>query len=813
VKRMNKGLARRARVQDVVAYPAVSVALVVAMALALSSFGPTPVVALAASTAPVATPTASPTPTSAPSPVATTTPSPVPTTTPSPTVGPVPAQLPSLTLVPGTSPSPVPALPVVPGAALTPIPSLTLTPAAAPGDHHVLARIVGPQFAATYLPVDSPVPDASQFQTFRVRFQMNNAAAVPLTAIPQLEYRPVGGSSYAVVPEQPQVGIPLSVTREWVPNRGGGTKQGPIGADIAVADLLLGAQAGLAVSGHHSMGVNPDQPITLPAGSYTEEEFTVQLTIDAQYLTGYELRITDKVAALTGTGVATIDLGPAPALRLSPGQRQGVSEPGPKATSATAVAYPLRATPLIVADTASAAAVSAVPAVYRPNALNFPLAASALSAATTPTSDIHGPYPMNTSACAICHSVHAAQAPSLVITASQSTVCFTCHDGMGASTDVQTQYKTVTPNQPAAGQYYSHDAVVPSTDTISSVNEFESVSNRSSQCSNCHNAHKASTTDSTEKKDSAGAAIGWTAPGQLAGVSGVSVVNGAANSAPSYTYLDGVAQPVTLEYQLCFKCHSGFTKLLPSNPAAPSTDALDKGAEFNPANASFHPIEAAGTNQSTKMNDSLAGLGTTGSSPYKLWNFTTTSTIRCLNCHANGTTPDATAAVSPGVDLSAHTSNNRGILLRPYQDRILKPAGEPYSAENFALCYVCHAEAPFDNSTSPNNTIATNFPLHGEHLSGAAMMSAGDATKGTNIDTAGAGQGLAICAECHFRSHSTTFKVTPQTVGGSRLVNFAPDVLPYPAIGGTISWTPNTTGGGSCTLTCHGKEHNNLSYN
>ena len=812
MKKMSKGPARRIRLRAVVAYPAVSVALVVAMALALSSFGPRPVVALAASPAPTETATASPTPTS--------TPSAVPTPVPSPIVGPVPAQVPSLTLVPGTVPSPVPALPVVPGAALTPIPSLILTPAAAPGDHHVLARIVGPQFAATYLPVDAPVPDASQFQTFRVRFQMNNPAAVPLTAIPQLEYRPVGGSSYAVVPEQPQVGIPLSLTREWVPNLGGGTKQGPIGADIAVADLLLGTQAGLAVIGHHSMGANPDQPITLAAGSFTEEEFTVQLTIDAHYLTGYELRITDKATGLASTDVATISLGSAPALRLSPGQRQGASEAGPKATNATGAAYPLLSAPLIVADTASRAAVSAVPAVYRPNALNFPLAASALSAAAVASSDIHGPYPMTTGACAVCHRLHAAPGPSLLIKGgSQSTVCFQCHDGTGANTNVQAKYTDplVPANNPAAGAYYSHDALAPATNTISSLNEFGGVMNRTSQCSNCHNPHEASTSDSTEMKDpTTGAAIGWTAPGQLAGDSGVSVVNGAAGSTPTYTFLDGVTSPVTLEYQLCFKCHSGFTKLLPPNPAAPSTDALDKGEEFNPANASFHPIEAAGTNQSTKMNDSLAGSGTTGSSPYKLWNFTTTSTIRCLNCHASGTTPDATdptTAPAAGGDLSDHTSSNRGILLRPYQDRMLKPAGEPYSAGNFALCYVCHAEAPFDNATSPNNTIATNFPLHGEHLSGAAMMNAGDATKGTNIDTAGAGQGLAICAECHFRSHSTTFKVGSQAVNGSHLVNFAPDVTPFPATGGTISWTPNATGGGSCTLTCHGKEHNNVSYN
>jgi predicted CXXCH cytochrome family protein len=657
----------------------------------------------------------------------------------------------------------------------------------------VLAWIESPGLPASYLPVDSPAVDASQFQTFRVRFQLRNTGAAPITEAPQLEYRPIGSGGYTVVPEKPLAGIPFHVDREWVPSTGlgGGTMQGPLGEDIAVADLRLGAGGGLAVTGHHSMGANPDQAITLPTASYTEEEFTVTLSIDAQYLTGYELRITDGVTAPAGTGVATITLGPAPALRLSPDQRQGASEAAPKATNATGAAYPLQPAPLVAGATSTAAGS----ALYRPNTVSYPLVVGAVSTASVAATDIHGPYSMTTSACAVCHSIHTAQAPTLLIKSSQSTVCFLCHNGTGASTDVQAQYADpLVANDPSAGAYYSHDALVPATNTESALNEFGGVSNRKSQCSNCHNAHQASTADSVQTT------AGWTAPGQLSGVSGVSVVNGAADTPPMYTFLDGAASPVTLEYQLCFKCHSGFTTLLPQTPGKPSTDALDAGAEFNPANPSFHPVEAAGTNQTAKMTDSLAGT-----SPYKLWNFTTGSTIRCLNCHASGTTPAAAPAPAAGSDLSVHTSSNRGILLQNYQDRVLPSSTAAYSAGNFALCYTCHAEEPFANSTSND----TNFSLHGRHLTGLAGIGDG----ATDIDTAGAGRGNALCAECHFRTHSTTFKVGTQAVPGSRLVNFAPDVTPYPAVGGTISWTPNATGGGSCTLTCHGEPHDNVSYN
>ena len=113
------------------------------------------------------------------------------------------------------------------------------------------------------------------------------------------------------------------------------------------------------------MGANPDRPITLPAGSYTEEEFTVTLSIDAQYLTGYQLRITNGGTALTGTQVAEIRLGPAPAVQLSPGQRQGIAIVDPTTTSTAGAAYPLLSARTIVAKTRS---VAAVPAVYRPKA-------------------------------------------------------------------------------------------------------------------------------------------------------------------------------------------------------------------------------------------------------------------------------------------------------------------------------------------------------------------------------------------------------------------------------------------------------------
>ena len=298
---LNNDNARHVHVRAVVACPAVTVALVVSIALALTPIGPSQVSALAS--------TATPTPTST-------------VTTPDPTASPAAPTTPSTT----TDTAPVPTLAVSPGAAF--------------GDHHVLARIEGSERQANYLPVDDPVPDALPHQRFRVRFRLRNAGTAPITTTPRLEYRTEGATGFLVVPAQHESGIPMHAAREWVPSLdlAGGTMEGPLGEDIAVAAFRIGAESGLAVNGHHSMGANPDQPITLPSHSYTEQEFTIELTSDAQYLTGYELRLTDAGTPLTGTDVATIRLGEPPAVQLSPGQRQGVAVGAPNAMITAGVA-------------------------------------------------------------------------------------------------------------------------------------------------------------------------------------------------------------------------------------------------------------------------------------------------------------------------------------------------------------------------------------------------------------------------------------------------------------------------------------------
>lgn len=343
---------------------------------------------------------------------------------------------------------------------------------------------------------------------------------------------------------------------------------------------------------------------------------------------------------------------------------------------------------------------------------------------------------VNTDSCALCHRAHTAASPALLATSGpESQLCYTCHDGSGSTFNVAAEFSAVTStNDVSTASYYSHQPSYngsPFTPhSLGSSNEFGGVLNRHSDCGDCHNPHLAAGSG-----NATAAASGWAPSYRLNGVSGVAAAyNGAAIS---YTFIDGKSGQLGKEYQLCFKCHSSYTVLTPNPGGLPSRDMnLDVAAEFNPGNSSFHPIEAAGKNQTAAMAVSLAG-GT-------LWQFQPTDTVRCGNCHANGA---ITAASAPTADsnLPSHTSAYRGILLRNYEDRVLPSAGVAYDPTDFTLCYLCHADSPF--VPGGTNNAATNFKtpslnLHRLHVSGLANAGG---NPGTSIDVSGAGAGNALC--------------------------------------------------------------------
>lgn len=662
------------------------------------------------------------------------------------------------------------------------------------------ARVDDRSHIATYLAEAAPLSDAGRFDTVLVRFRVANPGDSAITWIPRLEWRAGSGPFAAVPADGSEPGVPIYAAREWVTaGQHGGSKPGPTGEPLPPAEFLTGIKSSPdapAVAGERVLGVNPGPARELPSHAWTEVEFAFRTSVDAVYEAAYDLRLVDAAGGERADSiVGRLALGAAPSLDLTPGQLTGIpADPGHAA--ATRVRYELDAPrPGTGAATLAAFVISVDPnRTYRLVASGGPAAPGGF---VTP----HGGYSATPDACAACHRTHSAGIGNLVAAANtQASVCFTCHDGSGASADVAARY--ASPGIPAdnatAGAFYRHDATVATTHLSAGANEFQDppgtpVLNRHAECGDCHDSHRADGTAATIS------AAGWTASGATAGISGVAVSNRAAGSAPTYGAWTSAADahPVALEYELCLKCHSGFTRLRPRDLAAPSTWALDKGIELNPSNASTHPVEGAGSNGTAAMAASL-----TGSSPSKQWNFLVGETVRCVNCHADPATFDRVSPPAAGGDLSPHVSSNRGILFQPYRDRLLKSSGGSYDAADFALCYVCHAEAPFRDVTGTART-DTNFQFHGLHVSNLQGKGSG----GTSIDTAGDGQGDAVCAECHFRIHSTALAYRPDDRSNERLVNFAPNVT---AAGS--AWTRTGIAAGTCAVTCHGAPHLDASY-
>jgi len=398
---------------------------------------------------------------------------------------------------------------------------------------------------------------------------------------------------------------------------------------------------------------------------------------------------------------------------------------------------------------------------------------------TTP----HAGYNNTTDSCAACHRSHTGRNAELLASpAPQSTFCFTCHDGTGATYNVAAEFSdpNVPANNASTSSYYSHPATVVSNHTTAQATEFAGVLNRHSECSDCHNPHSATSAAPAQT------GAGWTNSGSLAEITGVNK-----NVPPSWK------NPIGYEYELCFKCHSSYTLFAAQDKE--SYKKFDKAAELATTNASYHPIEGAGKNTTPQMAASLAGG--------KLWQFTTTSTVRCTNCHGNYRlvgNPPAANVPQNSARLAPHASQNRGILIANYQDRQLKAQGVAYNSNDFALCFLCHKEAPF-TTTSTDARTDTNFRYHGLHVSD--IPDKGSTAKGMDIDVAGAGQGNALCAECHYRIHSTQAAYLSSNRTYQRLVNFAPNVEPASGSGPAWSFTAGNPDTGSCTLLCHGQEH------
>lgn len=317
-------------------------------------------------------------------------------------------------------------------------------------------------------------------------------------------------------------------------------------------------------------------------------------------------------------------------------------------------------------------------------------------------------------ACESCHAPHnAGTRPRLLTFANEEQNCLSCHSGNVAAKDVDADFKKLSAH-PILNTTGVHD---PAEDAINPPRHVE--------CADCHNGHAANATT----------AVAPNAPGALAGLRGVNQDG-------------GVVQPLTKEYELCFRCHADSVTRGPARVPRQTVETNTR-LEFAPANASFHPVVAAGKNTSV---------------PSLILPMTTSSRIYCTDCHA-GDSGAGTGGQGP--------KGPHGSVFEPILERQLALTdGQAETSGTYALCYKCHSRSSILADES--------FP-HRKHVEDEKVA----------------------CTTCH-DSHGSK--------DSTHLINFNPlYVTPHPT-NGKLEFVDTGTFRGNCTLRCHGENHNAESY-
>ena len=347
-------------------------------------------------------------------------------------------------------------------------------------------------------------------------------------------------------------------------------------------------------------------------------------------------------------------------------------------------------------------------------------------------------------ACESCHRPHTAGGSKRLLNfAAEEDNCYPCHNGNVAAKNIQTEFNKISVH-PVANYTGIHDPT-----------EAASVVRPHVECADCHNPHAVNA--------SAGSVpAGTTVPvlsGSHIGVRGIGISGSAFDVA-------------TAEYEVCFRCHADGSGNTPAANTARVIVQNNKRLEFQTSNPSYHPIARAGASTSV---------------PSLIAPWTTSSLVKCTDCHNNNTGPystgTGTTAPSPG-DTRAngpHGSTYASLLERQYTTT----DNTPESNSAYALCYKCHDQ---------NNILSNapgSFPSHNFHI----------VTQRTP------------CNVCHDPHGISATQGTVQN--NSRLINFATAIVTR---SGTepIRWERGTvaggTSGGRCYLSCHGANHVGRSY-
>lgn len=402
------------------------------------------------------------------------------------------------------------------------------------------------------------------------------------------------------------------------------------------------------------------------------------------------------------------------------------------------------------------------------SAIPTPTAPAPAPTAVPGVNDPHVAYDVTTDKCSACHRGHTSAGTEIRGAGpEESNTCFLCHTVGGIGTNVQSVFSTTTNT---STRFFKHE--ITATVGLHRFDEQSGVNfggaNRHIECEDCHEPH-----DATR-----GTALAPMIQRVMTATSGVEPRWSGTSLPPTYAWLPQAQR----EHQVCLKCHSSFTstpsyvsdgwtgsayitnglRKLSSTAATQVLDSRDLAQEFNPYNASFHPVIAQGRNQAMPVGGFVAG-------------WSQTSLVYCSDCHTNAA--PATGGVGP------HGSPRLHILGGTANYTTVDTGNGAAAAINAGeICFKCHVYAVYAGNGAATNTLFRdgNQNLHNLHVVGER----------------------APCYLCHDTHGSEQL----------HLINFDVSVVtPGAGLNSQTAWYPTATGGG-CGLTCHGTNHNNWTY-
>jgi predicted CXXCH cytochrome family protein len=379
--------------------------------------------------------------------------------------------------------------------------------------------------------------------------------------------------------------------------------------------------------------------------------------------------------------------------------------------------------------------------------------------------------------CETCHRPHNAAVSARLLKAPEENACYACHNGSVASGgNIQAEFQTKRYVHPVSTTPSVHDASEGPQSPRFPVPEKSVGVPRHAECADCHDPHSSNSTT----------AVPPAVKGALLNVSGINT--------------SGAEVPhAAFEYQICFKCHAdsankpqysdngnsgiGFGRNPKRQTNQFNPNRFNTRSEFS-SFVSWHPV-ANPRGLSAGFGGEVpslrpAVLGSDGQ-PLTGRALSSGSLIYCSDCHNSDTGRNLRPVGGPA---GPHGSNVVHLLEREYgfnippgvPGSILPPV--PYSSRAYALCDKCH---------DINGSILQNqsFQYHNKHV-----VSDG-----------------ASCSVCHDPHGITNGNV----INNSHLINFDLAIV-APSSSNVLRYESAGSHSGTCYLTCHGKDHNPLSY-